>query len=173
MQIDAWNLLVSVLVLIGTLVSVWFARTKRPHFRLDHMQIRPNTVNGRLDLATRWSVGLVFVNDGPGIAPAANAFARGALQDWHEPEIQYPHNGSPTLRVGSELEVRVNVFPIPMPDGFHQRRYMKGDDFFFDLSGVAVRFEWGKPHWWGKRSSQKLTNLHRDQQNASPQFDKP
>lgn len=166
------TLILTIFVLAVAILTAWLARPRRPCFRFDHMMIRPATVNGRWNENEPWSVDLVFVNDGPGVAPGANAYATGALQNWHEPEIQYPHDGSPTVAIGGQLSVSGAFKSIPMPEGFRHRRYFKGDDVFFDLQGLSVRIEWGRRVWWlcGRRRKQRFNDLHRQQQAASPQF---
>lgn len=171
---DVANLIVAVAVLIGTGVlialTVLLVLPKRPSLRLDQLRLAAYRHNGTFAAPGESApVTLVFVNDGPGIAPALNAYVTGTMTGSSE-EFQFPADGSPTVAVGERFEVEVNVKILEGHEGFVPRRYMQGDDYFFDLTGVSIRFEWGVPD---KRRSSKVENLHQSQQNASPQVESP
>jgi len=171
---DLANLIVAALVLLGTLVLIWLTvllvRPKRPSLRLDQLRLDLFRFGGGfVQVGEDAEVRLIFVNDGPGIAPALNAYVRGAVPG-NADEFQFPADGSPTVAVGERFEVPIHVKIIERPDGFPFRRYTHGDDYYFDLTGVRIRFEWGIP---GKRQVKLVDNIHALQQHASPQVEPP
>lgn len=171
---DVANLIVAIAVLFGTIVLIvltgLLVRSKRPSLRLDQLRLAAHRHNGTFAAPGETApVTLVFVNDGPGIAPALNGYVTGAIKD-NATEFQFPADGSPTVAVGERFEITIDLKILEGHEGFLPRRYMQGDDYFFDLSGVTIRFEWGVP---GKRQGSKVENLHQSQQNASPQVESP
>jgi len=167
------NLIVSVLVLLGTVALIWLTvllvRPRHPTMRLDQLRVRVHKSDGSyVTTGENASVTLVFVNDGPGIAPALNAYVRGGIPNYVDEEFQFPPDGSPTVAMGDRFEIEVSAQIIDRPEDMHFRKYTHGDDYFFDLSRLTVRFEWGAN---SKRRSSTVKNLHALQQYAAPQVE--
>lgn len=168
------NLSVAIAVLVCTVVliglSVPLVLRKSPSFRLDQLRVAPYRIDGTFAIpGENTQLTLVFVNDGPGIAPALNSCVSGGIVENND-EFQFPVDGSPTVTVGGLFSIPEDVKMLEGSGEFEQRRYTHGDDYFFDLSGVRIRFERGLR---GKCQIANLQNLHPDQQNASPQVEPP
>ncbi|MEX1077575.1 MAG: hypothetical protein WED09_00515 [Homoserinimonas sp.] len=170
---DVPNFIVSCAVLVGTGVLIWLTvlmvRPTKPTFRLDQIRasLRRNDESWA-DVGDEVLATLVFVNDGPAVAPAVHAYTVGLYPGDNAAEFQFPPDGSPTIPVGERFELPGRFKLVTRPEGLAQRKYLYGDDLYFDLSGLRVRFEWGVP---GKRRSLAINNLHHLQQNASPQVE--
>lgn len=163
------NLLVSVLVLAGTVVlialTLLMVRTRQPSFRLDRIIVNPWSPFEKdhwMETGKPIPVRLIFVNDGPGMAPATTITAVGLPLSNPEP-IRFPRDSSPTLQPGGEVEVDF-TFPTIAADGpWPERNFAAGDDIRLDLRGLQLVFEWqhGK-----KRTSWTLSDVHAVQRSA-------
>lgn len=139
---------VGALTLVGTFVlialTIVMIRTTRPSFRLLHIMVDPwNPFTGDpLPAGLPRDVSLVFVNDGPGIAPDTRILASG-LPGMEDAEIRFPADGSPTLPVGGTVTLGPWTFtPTDSTEPWPDRNFSRGDDVRFDFSGIRVRFEW-------------------------------
>lgn len=150
-------------MIVTVLIYRW-TRAVRPHWQLTRtvFEIPGSWPTGP---EPRFNVELWLENVGGSTAPAAyaNVFYPGL--GW----IEEPHTGRTTIRVGEFLKLRKQLpqMQTDIPTGWlGRRRYMQGDDVFWDLRGVQVEVHWGP----SGRYTEILSDIH-SQQLMSPVLD--
>lgn len=147
-------------VVVTVLIYMW-TRAVKPHWQLTRTVFEIPKHWAPHGQSQQMLVELWLENVGGSTAPAAyaNVFYPGL--GW----IEEPPTGRTTIRVGEFLKFRRDVrrLETDVPPGWSgQRRYMRGDDVFWDLRGIRAEVRWGP----NGRYSQVINDLHHQQLRA-------